>query len=220
MTTPDTPDTTTPDAENDSGAEDFDALIQSLETDRDGWQQRAENAESQLTELQQRVEAAESAAREAQEALEAAAQTAQDEPEPEPAVDDSSQGENEPQESNQDRRGVRQRLAEAEAERDALRDNLARQQQAVWDDAVQRAGITPLLMKTAGRDVEQLLTVVEDGTLTPEAVYQIADQVRAEAGLSRRPKPDPVLGRARREAAEREDWGSLLKATVNEASRT
>jgi len=212
VTAPDT----TPNADADTGAEDYDAILSNLEADRDHHRQRAEMAETALGELQQRVETAETAAREAQAALEAAQQAAQDDSEatePTPEGDDSGQQENEPQdETGRKPAGVRQRLAEAEAERDALRERLSAQRTAVYEDAIARAGVTGLLMSAAGHTAETLAG--EDGVIDPGAVVETAQQVAAEAGIPRRPKADPMLGRGNQPVPEKVTFGSLLKATV------
>jgi hypothetical protein len=203
--------------DTDTGAEDYDKILGDLEADRDHWKQRGETAEATVTELQQRAETAEAAAREAQEALEAAekaAQTAQETPEPDPAVDDTGQNPDEAQGSNQDRRGVRQRLAEAEAERDTLRDTVARQRQAVYDDALSRAGVTGVLMTAADRGLNTF--VGDDGVIQPTAVTEAAAQVAAEVGVPRRPKADPLLGSGGSGSPTKVTIGTLLQAAVRD----
>ncbi len=129
------------------------------------------------------------------------------------AVDDEAPDADDAQDETGRRRGVRERLAEAEAERDALRDTLARQQQAVFEDAINRAGVTGVLMRAADRGLDSL--VDEDGLIWPTDVTEAAGQVAADAGIPRRPKADPLAGRGDNASPPpKVTFGSLLKAAV------
>lgn len=151
---------------------------------------------------------------EAPEAVDSAPQTAQETPEPDPAVDDEAPDADDAQDETGRRRGVRERLAEAEAERDALRDTLARQQQAVYEDAINRAGVTGVLMRAADRGLDSLLG--EDGVIWPTDVTEAAGQVAADAGIPRRPKADPLAGLGDNASPPpKVTFGSLLKAAVD-----
>ena len=207
-------DTTTENTTED--APDYDKILSDLETDRDSWKTRATQAEINLTELQQRADAAEAALREAQEAAQNAAQTAQETTEPDPAVDDEAPEATEAQAANQDRRGVRQRLADAEAERDALRETLARQQQTIYEHALESVSVTGMLMAAAGHTVDAF--VGDDGVVHPADVAQAAVSASAAAGIPRRPAPDPMVGRSRNNSHAPVTFGTLLQAAVQDAA--
>lgn len=154
---------------------------------------------------------------EAAEAAENTSQTTQDETIEPDAVDDEASAaddaQDEPQDDSGRRRGVRERLREAEAERDALRDTLARQQQAVYEDAIERAGVSGVLMTAAQRGVETF--VGANGVVYPAVVAEAASEVAAEAGIPRRPKADPIVGRGSEgETKPKVTFGSLLRAAV------
>jgi hypothetical protein len=141
------------------------------------------------------------------------AQTDQGTPEPDGQGNDEANDADDAQDDSGRRRGVRERLAEAEAERDALRETLTRQQQAVYSDAIGRAGVAGTLMAAAERGLESL--VGDDGVIHPADVTAAADQVAAEAGIPRRPQPDPALGRGGDgSAVSTVTIGTLLRAAA------
>lgn len=136
------------------------------------------------------------------------------------AVDDTDEDTEDAQDEPQDeetetgrRPGVRQRLAEAEAERDQLRDTLDRQRLAVYEDALNRAGVTGVLMRAADRGLESL--VGDDGVIWPADVTGAASQVAADAGIPRRPAPDPMVGRGGEPNVKpKVTFGTLLQAAA------
>lgn len=150
-------------------------------------------------------------------AAESASQTDQDEITEPDVVDDTDQDteevQDEPQDDSGRRRGVRERLAEAEAERDQLRDIVERQRLAVYEDALNRTGVTGMLMRAADRGLESL--VGDDGVIWPADVTDAASQVAAEAGIPRRPKADQMVGRGgESDGKPAVTFGALLKAAA------
>ena len=96
--------------------------------------------------------------------------------------------------------GVRARLDAAEAERDGLQAKLSAAHDQAIDREIERAGLSPKLIRAAGLEVAAFIT--EEGSLDYEKLTPAIDGLRAELGLSRRPAPNPVAGRGRGDAPE------------------
>lgn len=106
------------------------------------------------------------------------------------------------------RKGVRERLTAAETAAAELADRLARQQAAVFTDAVQRAGIDTTLAAAAGISVDQFTG--EDGSVDAAAITAAADAVRVQYGIARRPAPTPAVGRGSDTVTPPATWGGVL----------
>jgi len=93
--------------------------------------------------------------------------------------------------------GYRTQLRETEAERDAQTERLAARDLALFDAAARVAGVNP-------QQVPYLKSIVDveghtnaDGLVDIDSLAGAIDHARAEAGLPRRPRPDPVAARNR-----------------------
>jgi hypothetical protein len=102
----------------------------------------------------------------------------------------------------------RQKLADAEAARDTALAQLVAQRRAVFEAAIAGAGLPLAVAQAAGLGVDQFLNA--EGLVDVESLSVIAEEVRANAGIPRRPKPLPHVGQGRNEPAA-ETLGDLLK---------
>ncbi|MBO0680337.1 hypothetical protein JRC04_22965 [Mycolicibacterium sp. S2-37] len=111
-------------------------------------------------------------------------------------------------------KGVRAKIDALEGERDGLRAQLDAAHAQAFDRAVESLGLRPELMRAAGLSVADHLT--EGGAIDVDGLLAAADSKRAELGLPRAPRPNPVAGRNREEAlgSETRSLGQILKETV------
>lgn len=112
-------------------------------------------------------------------------------------------------------KGVRAKIDALEIERDGLRAQLDAAHAQAFDRAVESLGLQPNLMRAAGLAVADFMT--EGGTVDVEALTVAADAKRAELGLPRAPRPNPIAGRNRENAlggAESRSLGEILRETV------
>ncbi|MGB3521943.1 MAG: hypothetical protein WBA50_10745 [Mycobacterium sp.] len=104
----------------------------------------------------------------------------------------------------------REKLALAEQERDELRDQLARQHRALAEDVFKDGNVPPKLLADINLDD----FVQPDGTLDTAALAEQVETVRLELGLpekSRRPAPNPIVGKAGGPSPHAEGLGEALK---------
>ena len=102
----------------------------------------------------------------------------------------------------------RERLDLAEQQRDQAVDRLARQQAVVFERTCADAGLPLAVAKAAGLDTAKFIG--EDGLINTEALSTVADEIRAENGISRRPQPNPLVGQGRR-SDQAESLGDVLR---------
>lgn len=116
------------------------------------------------------------------------------EPEQNPAESTpaGSEGDADALDDNGRPKGVRARLDAAEAERDALASRLTAAHDRAVDREIERAGLSPRLIRAAGLEVAEFVS--EDGSLDYDRLTPAIDALRADLGLSRRPAPNPVAG--------------------------
>ncbi|SBS78213.1 hypothetical protein MHPYR_520050 [uncultured Mycobacterium sp.] len=106
--------------------------------------------------------------------------------------------------------GVRQKLADVEDERDALQARLDGFYDSVLTREAEAIGLKPALLKAVGVSVAD--HVGDDGVIDYAAVATAMDGARAELGLPRRPKPNPLAGKTRtsEEFDGEPTWGSTF----------
>jgi hypothetical protein len=201
--------------------DEFDALITDLESDRDSWKGRAEDAEKMLDELRERAESAEKAQAAAELALkEAEAATAGEADDTEPPAEASAADAGEPTDGdavdgkggdavdgkggNAEAAKWRKKLRDAEkehetaiaaltAERDGLSDTLTRTRQSQIDARLAETGLEMRVLTAGGHTVDSLLG--DDGLIDNDRLTAAVNESLAAFNRPRRPSPNPLVGR-------------------------
>jgi hypothetical protein len=155
------------------------------------------------------AEADETEADEATTTDDEAADSARNGPEGEGALDDSGDDTDASQDGDQAEKPgkYRERLALAEQERDDAVAQLVAQRRAIMDRALHDAGLPAAVAKAAGLDVGKFLTA--DGLVDTAALANVANQIREENRLPRRPQPIGIAGQG--QSGKGESFGSVLR---------